>query len=81
MKTLNSEAEAQRKALAAAQVAFEPVETAPSYAPALLRAKVLGGWLVTTKRGATLAFLPDKAHKWLAPPPPPMPRRRKNSGA
>jgi len=74
MTTLNErEAERLKKVDADAKLVFESVKTAPDYAPNLIRAKVLGGWLVTSRHSASsVAFVPDAKHEWLKPAPAPM---------
>lgn len=47
----------------APDAAFQWETVATSHGP-LLRAKVPGGWLLMTGRGAALAFYPDASHKW-----------------
>jgi hypothetical protein len=50
-------------AVVAADAAFQWETVATSHG-AILRAKVPGGWLMMTGRGAGLAFVPDTGHKW-----------------
>jgi hypothetical protein len=47
----------------AAPSPFQWETIATSHGP-LLRAKVPGGWLLMTGRGAALVFYPDPQHKW-----------------